>query len=311
MDLLTLMDRLSSEEACRAWLEAARWPNGPVRARCDAHGRSSRVRTRPSNFTCLDCRYRYSLTSGTAMHGTHLPLRVWVLALYLIGTSSKGISARKLSEWLGIGYRSAWHLGYRVRAMMAALDARPPGVVEVDGSYVGGRPRRVQGERTLPREKRPRRPKGRATRKPCVFVAVERGGDVRTEVVSSHTAEALSAAVRRAVSPSAVLVSDELPAYRSVGLECVAHHTVRHARDEFARTCEATGLRVHNNTAESFNSSLKRAIVGVFHHLSPKHLRRYASEAAFRWNHRGAARRFSSLLSARSGALPFRILVAA
>jgi hypothetical protein len=329
MNLLALLDRFASEEACRVWLEAARWSGGPVCPRCQVQRRASRLRTRPGQFTCLSCRHRYSLTSGTPLQDTKLscghslpfglPLRTWILAFCLISTSSKGVSARKLSEWLGVSYRSAWHLGHRVRALMASGEIRLSGVVEVDESYVSGRPRKVHKEKTLPRSERPVRKQGRATQKPCVFVAVERGGCVHAEVVASHTAGDLSGAVRRAAVPSAVLVSDELPAYRSVGREYVAHHTVCHSQDEFARTCEATGLRVHNNTAESFNAALKRAVVGVFPQLSRKHLARYAGEVAFRWNARRLTERAAgevpacmhALFAAPAGPLPFRTLMAA
>lgn len=90
--------------------------------------------------------------------------------------------------------------------------------------------------------------------------------------------------MRASVHRAAVLVSDELPAYTSVGREYAAHHRVRHSDDEFARTDGE--LRVHVNTTESFNSMLKLGIVGVFHYVSPKHLHRYAVETAFRWNER-------------------------
>jgi len=137
--------------------------------------RSSRLRTRPGQFTCLDCRHRYSLTSGKALHNTKLPLRPWLAAMYLIATSSKGISAMKLSEWLGVSYKTAWHLGHRIRAMMASEPTLLRGVVELDETYVGGKPRKVHREKLLPEDERPRRKRGRgAADKACVFVAVER-----------------------------------------------------------------------------------------------------------------------------------------
>ena len=246
--------------------------------------RSSRISTRPGQFTCLDCRHRYSVTSGTALHNTKLPLRTWLIAMYLIATSSKGISAMKLSEWLGISYKSAWHLGHRVRAMMAKESALLRGVVEMDETYVGGKPRKVHRERLLPKDQRPKRKQGRATDKACVFVAVERGGRVIPRLVPSHTKGALGVAIRASVHNDAVLVTDELPAYTGVGREYAGHHRVRHSDDEFART--DGDLRVHVNTAESFNALLKRGILGVFLYVSRKHLHRYAAEAAFRWNER-------------------------
>ena len=279
------MRRYATEADARRWFEQARWPEGPVCPRCGVMHRSSGVSTRPGQFTCLDCRHRYSVTSGTALHNTKLPLRTWLIAMYLIATSSKGVSAMKLSEWLGVSYKTAWHLGHRIRAMMASEPTLLQGVVEVDETYVGGKPRKMNRERLLPEDKRPKRKRGRgAADKACVFVAVERGGRVIPRLVPSHTKGALGGAVRASVHNDAILVTDELPAYTGVGREYAAHHRVRHSDDEFART--DGGLRVHVNTAESFNAMLKRGIVGVFHYVSHKHLHRYAAETAFRWNER-------------------------
>jgi transposase-like protein len=290
-------------------MERARWPDGPVCPKCGVVERASRLSTRPQ-FTCLDCGHRYSVTSGTAMHRTKLPLQTWMLAMYLIASSSKGISSLKLASLLGVGYRTAWHLSHRIRAMMASEVGLLGGIVELDETYVGGKPRRVHRERVLPKEDRPHRRRGRGTEKACVFVSVERGGAVKTQIVPSHTAGALGEAVRMHVGADAMLMTDELPAYVGVGREYGAHLRVRHSHDEYARTCEETGLRVHVNTAESFNATLKRAIIGVFHYLSPKHLHRYAAEAAFRWNERDTLMdRLATMIRVSPPPLPYGTLV--
>ena len=279
-----LLGKFRSEAACRAWFEAARWPDGVRCPRCSSEI-VHRLSTRPSQFNCRDCRYRFSVTSGTPLHGTHLPLRIWLLAMYLMATSTHGISARRLSLWLGIGYRSAWHLAHRIRALMAAdplLGKRLAGIVEADETYIGGKPRKRNGG------PRPRRGRisGRGNGKPCVLVAVERGGRVRMERVASHGATALGSRLTTWVDGSATLVTDELPAYRRIGRSFGVHLAVRHSADEFARTDPKTGLRVHNNTAESVHAGLKTSIRSVFHHVSPKHLSRYLAEIAYRWNRR-------------------------
>src|SRR5690606_382116 len=106
-----LLDKFRSEADYRAWLEAARWPNGMRCPRCSSE-LVRRLSTRPSQFNCRGCRYRSNATSGTLLHGTHLPLRTWPLVMYLMATSTHGVSARRLSPWLGIGYRSAWRLAH-------------------------------------------------------------------------------------------------------------------------------------------------------------------------------------------------------
>lgn len=120
-----------------------------------------------------------------------------------------------------------------------------------------------------------------------MFVAVKRGGRVIPRLVPSHTKDALSGAVRASVHSDAALVTDELPAYTAIGREYAGHQQVRHSDDEFART--DGDLRVHVNTAESFNAMLKRGIVGGFRYVSRKQVHRYAAETVFRWNERAGS----------------------
>ena len=316
MDLAHLMRRFPSEQAAINWIEAARWPEGPVCPPCGVVDEAYRLRCRPGQYTCGACRRRFSVTAGTALHRTHLPLRTCLLAMYLIATSSKGVSAKKLTSWLGSNYRTAWHLGHRLRAMMSECASGQPllqGLVELDETYVGGRPHRVHGEADLPADQRPRRRQGRGTAKPCVFVAVARGGRVVPRVVASHSAADLGAAVRATVDASATLLPDELPAYIGVGRTYARHEHVTHSGDAFVRRdpADPTGLAVHVNTAESWNATLKRAIVGMFHYVSRKHLPRYAAESAFRWNERqGLLARVASLFQVRTSPLSYRALVA-
>ena len=107
------------EAAARAWFEAARWPEGPVCPRCGAEGRASWMRTR-DRWVCRGCLLQYSVMSFTPMHRSHLPLLVWAQAIYLMVSSPKGVSSLKLSELLGLPYKTTWHLTQRIRLMLAA-----------------------------------------------------------------------------------------------------------------------------------------------------------------------------------------------
>lgn len=175
----------SDERTARAWFEAARWPDGPVCPRCGATDRASWISTR-ARWGCGGCGLQYSVMSYTPMHRSHIPLLVWAQAIYLMVTSSKGISSLKLSEVLGLSYRSAWFLAHRIRAMMAAdLEAGSPllqGLVEIDETYAGARPRQVAHTKATstpagddddpppPGRRRPKAPRktGRGTSRPGV-----------------------------------------------------------------------------------------------------------------------------------------------
>ncbi|MBO0738886.1 MAG: transposase [Alphaproteobacteria bacterium] len=101
MTLAERQRRFSNESECLAFLEHARWPQGPVCPACARVDRASRITTRPGDFTCLACKRRFSVAAGTPMHKTHLPICTWLIATYLLATSCKGISSLKLASLLG------------------------------------------------------------------------------------------------------------------------------------------------------------------------------------------------------------------
>lgn len=236
-------------------------------------------------WSCGGCTKQFTVTAGTPMHKTHLPLLKWVQAIYLIVASSKGISSVKLSEMLDVSYETAWYLGHRIRAMMAEENPILSGVVEMDEMYAGAPPRK-RAKPARDHEDDPPPPpntKGRGTKRPLVFVAAERDGQVIAEVISTHGKAAIAEALAGKLAADAVVMTDGLPAYKHLG-ETHRHLSVNHSDREYARTDEETGLRVHVNRIESFNGFMRRAVVGVWHQISVKHLGRYVSETTFRWN---------------------------
>ena len=161
------------EDAVRAWFERARWLKTIRRWECTA------------------CRRQLSITAGTPMHRTHLPLLTWAQTISLIVASSKGISAVKLSEMPGVSYETAWHLGHRIRAMMAEQNTLLSGIGETDA---GAPPRkRVKPEREDDGHDPPSpNPKGRGNKRPLLLIAAERGGDVVAKVIPTHDTVAVA-----------------------------------------------------------------------------------------------------------------------
>ena len=168
LTLPMLLDKTSTEARCRQWLTELRWPNGVL---CDACGHSVyMVKSRPEAFECRHCRHQFSLRSGTPLHGSHLSLRLWLVALYMIATASKGISARQLGRWLGVPYKTAWHLNHRIRSMMLTVPHRGEplsGEVEIDEQYGGGAQRARNNPSATPEYVQPKSPTGRGQVNTC------------------------------------------------------------------------------------------------------------------------------------------------
>lgn len=306
MNLTVFMRRFATDDACRTHLESVRWPNGPVCPHCRSGDGAGPVGGRPGFYRCWACGKQFSVTVGTPMHGTHLPLRLWYLAIYLVLASSKGISSVKLAEHLGVGQKTAWFLGHRVRAMLGSGETMPlSGIVEADETYIGGKARNRSKDAPKPEKK------GRGTTKPMLFAAVERGGEARAKPITSARIDDIAPPLWTwTAGGGAILCSDELASYRWIGRKMLGHHAVRHARGEYART--AGVVRAHVNTVEGFFGLFKRAIVGVWHRISGKHLHRYATEHEFRWNRRHAdvAERIARCLIGQHGRLRWKELTA-
>jgi transposase-like protein len=278
MNLMQL-GKLNDEQA-RAYIEGILWPNGPVCPHCksDECTRLNGKAHRPGTIQCNDCRGQFTVTVGTVMERSKVSLSRWLMAFHLMCSSKKGFSACQLQRALGLGsYKTAWFMFHRIRCAMddSAIAKALTGNVEVDETYIGGKPRYRHASN----------PRGTAHKAP-VMVLVERDGMARVKPVEFVDTKTLHAEVINAVAKSATVFTDEMASYRNLGPHFAGgHHFVTHRQRNYAHV-NADGLKVTTNTAESFFSLLKRGFIGVYHKMSRKHLHRYCAEYGFRWNHR-------------------------
>jgi transposase-like protein len=284
-----LDDRFTDARAAAEYLESIRWPDGPVCPHCGESERKPYFLKNQKRrlWKCAACRKQFTVTVGTIFESSHIPLNKWLLAFYLLCSSKKGMSAHQLHRMLGVTYKSAWFMAHRIREAMTQppFAERLRGTVEVDETYIGGKPRRAnkrQYKPLDPNQPDPRLSKtGRGTEKTPVVVLVQRDGMVYSERVANVTGATLKSVIRRHVDPSARIMTDAFKSYSGLGSEYASHFTVNHL-DEYVRG------EVHTNTAENFFSILKRGIDGVYHHVSEAHLPRYLAEFNFRYNNRVA-----------------------
>jgi transposase-like protein len=278
----------ASDEKAREHLEQVRWPNGPVCPRCGSLDRIARMEGeayRPGLYHCGSCRRQFTVTVGTVMERSKIPLRKWVLATRLMCASKKGMSAHQLHRMLDLPYQTAWFLAHRIREGMR--DTAPGGLggegktVEADETYFG------KAENPPPRNKYlpPPTKRGRtgpASKRP-VLALVERGGRVRSFHVERANAETVAKIVRTNISRESRLMTDESKLYTRVGEEFASHRTVTHSAGECVRKDDP---EIHTNTIEGYFSIFKRGMRGVYQHCGEQHLHRYRAEFDFRYNTR-------------------------
>jgi len=282
--LYHILEQYPDEASAERYFVQKRWPNG---VRCPGCGssnvmRGTQAKRRRQLWYCQQpqCGKHFSVTSGTVLESTKLPLRKWLLAFHFVGASKKGISALQLARMLHMTYKSAWHLCHRIRATMTQNGQLFTGIVETDETYIGGKRRGVgRGYRaekaavqTIIRRNRPGRHDSRAQTIALSYEKVDGrtvGPKLRRHTVPSKT----------------VLMTDDAPMYQRLGERFKDHHTVNHKSKEYVRE-DWDGHLATTNTAEGYFANLKRQIHGTHHHTSKKHLPKYLEEHDYKYNTR-------------------------
>ncbi len=287
-----------NEQRCWRALRRMRWPEGFRCPRC-GHGKSHRLSQRALE-QCAGCRYQASLTAGTPLHGTRVPLRTWFLAIFFVARHKKGISALQFQRDTGLGsYKTAWTLLHKVRSALGPNPRfRLTGLVELDESFVG--PRAVPG------------PRGRGARdKTPVGIAVENRGDhagaVRLAALPQVSQKELFPFIRGVIDArEATVRTDGLAIYHALSQHGVRHQACpQHSRSAAA----ARGLPWCHTVA----SNLKTWLRGTFHGVSKKHMQRYLDEFVYRFNGRWQEDQLFAFVLCRvalGNPLPYRRLVA-
>jgi transposase-like protein len=277
---------LQNEEAAYAWVEARIWPNGPVCPHCGGVERISKMggkSTRIGAYKCYQCRKPFTVKVGTIFEASHVPMHLWLQAIYLLSSSKKGISSNQLHRTLGCTLKTAWFISHRVREAMRDGGLAPMGgaggIVEADETYFGP----TKEKKVSPQRKgRPFTKRGRSgpASKRAIVSLVERGGKVRSFHVENADKPTVVGIVTANIAKETRLHTDESRLYSGADKHFAAHETINHSAKEYARGDVTT------NSVEGYFSIFKRGMKGVYQHCGERHLHRYLSEYDFRYNNR-------------------------
>ncbi|MGH6846924.1 MAG: IS1595 family transposase [Methylocella sp.] len=299
MNIVRIYELFPTESDCITHLENVRWKDKPVCPYCG----SDRATSAPAEqrYHCNNCKTSFSVIVGTIFHHTHLPLQKWLLAVSIVLNAKKGLSARQLARDLDVNKNTGWRMGMQIRKAMAEREQREllSGVVQMDETYIGGKPRKSNtGSSGQDGGNKSRR--GRGTTKIPVVGMLERSGRVRTKIVKKDdlTAKKLAALVRQHVDvENAILHTDEYKGYAHIK-KFMEHRVVNHAREYVAKD------GTHINALEGFWALVKRGIVGQYHHVTVRYLSRYLDEFGYRFDRREmeADRLFGTTIARAVGA---------
>jgi hypothetical protein len=287
LTLIQLFDRFGTDDKARAHLESVLWKDGIVCPKCQCKDKTKfsdiaanpDAKTRAGLRWCSNCKDKFTVTIGTIFEDSHIPLRKWLIAWYLICSSKKGIASLELKRLLEIGsYRTALFMAHRIRYALkeTSYADKLSGTVEADEAWIGGVPDKDDKRQVLSGSRK-------NTNKISVMAMVERGnaGRVRSQVMPTVNGANLKQAIRDNVKQFSVLNTDSHHGYTGLKWEYY-HDTVKHRAGEYKRI-EGENV-VTTASVESFFSLLKRGVVGTFHHISAQHLPLYLAEFDHRHN---------------------------
>ena len=266
MTVIEMMNMFPTEQSATEWFESVLWDGNRCCGHCGSTETSKVPNAKPMPYWCPHCRSYFSIRTGTAIARSNVPMRKWAIAIYLCLTSLKSVSSMKLHRDLGVSQKTAWFMLHRIREAWALeTPGGFTGPVEADETFFGGKAKNMhkwQREQLTGR--------GGVDKMAVVGLKDRATKKVRAAVIGKVQAPFLRGFVIKHTTADATLYSDGEPAYAGRS----NHDSVRHSAGEYVRG------DVHTNSIESFWSMLKRAHMGTFHKLSPKHLNRYVQEFA-------------------------------
>jgi transposase-like protein len=258
---------IPDQESARAYLEARLWPNGAI---CPVRGLGERITARKDGFyRCNQCKEDFTVRTGTIFERSHVPLHKWIYAMYLLVTARKGIASMQLAKEIGISQKSAWFVLHRLREACGRDLDKLRGIIEIDETYVGGK------EANKHERKKLKGGRG-AVGKTAVLAMRERGGRTVALPIGSTDAGTIKGKILDRVDIGSTIYTDEAAVYQGLDGLLYSHDTINHTAGEYVRGSVST------NATESVFAVMKRGIIGVYHHISAKHLGRYVDEFAFR-----------------------------
>lgn len=273
--IIEFQKHFDTDKKCRDYLELYRWNNIPTCPHCKAQNACRFPNGKV--FKCRDCRKKFTVTIGTVMECSKVPLTKWFLAMYVATNHSKGISSLQLAKYINCCQKTTWFLLHRIRAVTERKGSmKLSGIIQADESFFGGK------NKNRHKDKKVENSQGRSYKDKTPVVGMVEDGDdgfLITRVVKDTKASTLKPIIKEYVKENAKLYTDEWGGYTGLSKN-YDHEIVKHMEGEYVRG------KVTTNRVEGVWSILKRCIYGIYHSVSPKHLQRYCDEITFRYNFR-------------------------
>jgi transposase-like protein len=284
MELIDIILELNTQEKCIDFLEKKRWGDTPRCTNCGSIRSSSK--RKELRHKCHDCGISFSVLVGTIFHATKLPLTKWFMAISLILDAKKGISSLQLSRPLQITRITAWSLQARIRKAMKE-DVQLNGIIQVDEAFIGGSTTNMHKNHI---KKKNIKCDGKE-HKNTVLGMIDNENSIVLKVIQKANKQHIRPVLKRVITKESTLVTDGHGSYVSLKDDFRKHIAIIHKKGERVKG------KYNMSSIEGFWALLKRAVTGVYHCLSIKHLQSYMDEIAFKFNHKFKTNVFDILIN--------------
>lgn len=307
MNIIQISNKFPDELSCIKYAEKLRYGKKIKCAYCNSTNLGERQTDH--RHKCKACNKTSSVTINTALHGSKVPLKTWIIAVSIITDAKKGLSALQLQRNINVSYPTAFAMYHKIRELMSFENKNIKelkNVVEMDETYVGGKPRKMNDPCFKPKQRKeldkqinklkkegynftpkvssraickPNAKRGRGTSNIPVVGIVERNGNVIAQVMKTLTMDNLKKMLKKYVDEDkSVLITDSYKGYNSM------KKIISHVKLDHSKLYSYRG--VNSNSIESFWAIIERGIMGQYHSVSPKMLPNYVAEFVYKYNNR-------------------------
>ncbi len=268
----SLLEHFPTEESCMEYLEHVRWGGNPI---SPFDEKAKVYKCKNGKYICKNTRKYFTVRNGSVFEKTKIPLRDWFLAIWLMNSTKKGVSAMQLMEHVGVTRSTAWFLGQKIRHLLGMEpEYEEIGIFELDEVVVGGLNSNRRRDKKIPNSQG-----GHTPDKTWILGMIQRNGEFRALVLPSRSPEHAQPIIRKYIRPGSALITDSWKGYN--GLDEYLHYVVKDGNLSYASNPE-----IHTNSIEGAWSILKRGYVGIYNWWSKKYLQQYVNEYVFRYNTR-------------------------
>jgi transposase-like protein len=272
-NLIELTIYFNNENKCKQYLEKLIWNNTPTCPHCNNNEKIYKYKDNKT-YKCSKCLRTFNIFIGTIFENTKISIQKWLISIYLVSSTKKGISSYQLAKSIGITQKSAWFLLQRIRKLLDEKVNIMSNIIEVDETYVGGK------NKNRHFNKRIKNTQGRSAKdKIKVFGILERNGRVKSMSISDVSKNIIQPIIYSIAKKGSTIISDEWRAYNGLNKDYI-HKRVNHSKYQYVNK------DAYTNSLENYWSLVKRNILGIYHNISRKHINRYLNEFDFRYNNR-------------------------